>query len=1168
MRVFLSHSSQDKPAAEQLARALRERGIECWLDRWEIGPGDDIVARINGGLDEADAGLIVFSRHSRDSRWVEAETSYLTYARIQEGKPLVPVVAGEDAWIPPLLRPLARRGIAEVEAIADALLSRRGGPPPVRRAELGRSERVTLRLLREGDVGLQLTVRLGEQEYVTASHSELPHAVAAGRDTFLKGFRTGVRRSPAAAERSALEASLAELGRSLRDLCLPADAGAALASLIDGSGVDTTVEVCFEADDPELLGLPFEALRLPDDRLLATLPSVVVLRRPAALSAGERAPMAGPIKILVAVGAPDEERTSNVVLDQERELQTILDAVAAAQRLENVEVRFLEVGHPAEIGEAVERDAYHVLHLSCHAMPGRLELEDEDGRAVLTTAAELLTPLRKAGRPLPVVFLNACHGGVESGQTASFAEELLRAGVPCVLAMQTSVSDRYATRLAGAFYEHLARREPPLASRALAAARQELEADRLRALQQGEAPLGETWPEYATATLFVAGEEPALADFSLDSQPLRERSVHDLAGPVPQLRMDDLIGRRKELRATLRTLRDDQRRHAGVVLTGIGGVGKSAVAGRAMRRLVEGGWMVPAHVGRFDLQAIAIAIGSAFATAPRPESRKRAALLVDRELDDRLRLQLLAQTLAEEPIVLVLDDFEQNLEPGGGAFRDPDVASYLGLLAASTRRGRLLVTSRYPLPNEDAPLRRIAIGPLSLAETRKLLLRLPALQGRAPAELAQVLRVIGGHPRMLEFLDGVLRGGEGRLAHVTRKLRAVLDDAGIAIGNAVVDLDEGLQQVLLLGARDVLLEELLELARHEGTEEVLLQAAVSNLSTSAAGLAHMLAGEPADVSVVERGLERLEQLSFVYRFEDGSAWVHRWTAEGLARLSEPEAHRERCNRAGRYRWWRVANESHDLWDGEEAVRNHLVGQDFDSATQIAFACFEALRRFRQSAHTAAFASEVLESLPVEHADYAAIADEEAQAHLALGLTERALNRYGKLLERYQQKCRENPDRADYQHDLSVLHERIGDLQGALGQGEAARAAYERSLAISERLASAEPDRADYQRDLSASYNRLGILYRQAGQEGEAREAFLKDLAIAERLARAEPERADYQVDLAISLRTTAAFSNREEARSRLARARSILEDLATGGRLAPADQPRLAAVIADLEALS
>ena len=77
MRVFVSHSSHDKTRVEAFAAALRERGIDAWLDRWEIAGGDDVVATINQGLEEADAGLIVFSAAAAASAWVAAETSYL-----------------------------------------------------------------------------------------------------------------------------------------------------------------------------------------------------------------------------------------------------------------------------------------------------------------------------------------------------------------------------------------------------------------------------------------------------------------------------------------------------------------------------------------------------------------------------------------------------------------------------------------------------------------------------------------------------------------------------------------------------------------------------------------------------------------------------------------------------------------------------------------------------------------------------------------------------------------------------------------------------------------------------------------------------------------------------------------------------------------------------------
>jgi hypothetical protein len=280
MRVFVSHSSKDKPAVEALAAALRERGIDAWLDKWMIGPGDDLVARINQGLEEASAGLIVFSAHSSDSRWVGAEVSYLTYARIAEGKVIIPVAIGDDAYVPPLLRPLARRGIDEVDAIADALLHRRGGPPPVESRSDGRRETVLISLRREGASGVRVRVTLGGQEYGSAVHPELPRAVAAAREEFLQGFRLGLIRSPAEAARASLEAQMVELGRALGELCLPDDSGLAISNLVDGVRVGTVVEVALEADDAELLGLPFEALRMPDGRILATHPHVVMSRRP------------------------------------------------------------------------------------------------------------------------------------------------------------------------------------------------------------------------------------------------------------------------------------------------------------------------------------------------------------------------------------------------------------------------------------------------------------------------------------------------------------------------------------------------------------------------------------------------------------------------------------------------------------------------------------------------------------------------------------------------------------------------------------------------------------------------------------------------------------------------------------------------------------------------
>jgi hypothetical protein len=68
MRVFLSYSTVDRPAVEQLAESLRAYGIEPGFDQWEVTGGDDIVVRMNDGLEKAEGAIVVFSAHSSESR--------------------------------------------------------------------------------------------------------------------------------------------------------------------------------------------------------------------------------------------------------------------------------------------------------------------------------------------------------------------------------------------------------------------------------------------------------------------------------------------------------------------------------------------------------------------------------------------------------------------------------------------------------------------------------------------------------------------------------------------------------------------------------------------------------------------------------------------------------------------------------------------------------------------------------------------------------------------------------------------------------------------------------------------------------------------------------------------------------------------------------------------
>ncbi|HND52988.1 MAG TPA: TIR domain-containing protein, partial [Pirellulaceae bacterium] len=49
-RVFLSHNSEDKPAVERIAESLRARGVQPWLDKWHLVPGDPWQQEIEEAL--------------------------------------------------------------------------------------------------------------------------------------------------------------------------------------------------------------------------------------------------------------------------------------------------------------------------------------------------------------------------------------------------------------------------------------------------------------------------------------------------------------------------------------------------------------------------------------------------------------------------------------------------------------------------------------------------------------------------------------------------------------------------------------------------------------------------------------------------------------------------------------------------------------------------------------------------------------------------------------------------------------------------------------------------------------------------------------------------------------------------------------------------------------
>jgi tetratricopeptide (TPR) repeat protein len=993
---------------------------------------------------------------------------------------------------------------------------------PRTRAE--RHFRIVLRWVEEDELGV--IAELDGQPVASEQASRLDADFHFSYQDFLRSV-LGVHRAPAEAAVAIRAAELARLGEAVGRAVFPVPVAQVLSGLLDEArSLEAAIALSFETAEPTLLPIPFEAARLPDNRVPALEPNVRVLRRHLGAAPCVAEPLPGPLRILVAVGAPDEGETRNAVLDIEAELQTILDAVDTARRYGNTEVRILEVGHPRQIHAALEEQSFHILHLSGHGAAGVMEMETEDGEAEIVTPKDLADAIHAAGRPLPLVFLASCLSGVAESETASFAQGLLEQDVPLVLAMQSTVSDRYATQLAGSFYGHLSEMELPLASHALALARQEVEQERRKALEQGRQDL-DLIPEYATPSLFSVGEEKILLDRRLPQIELRSRTAPVAAGSVPLLRIGDLVGRRSELRTILRILRDDPRtikavgRKAGVAICGIGGIGKSAVAGRAISRLAEEGWRSVAVEGRWTFNELTSQIGTALFSDLDPEIATVAGVLVQTALPDEVRLPLLGQLLAAHPILLVLDNFEDNLTLGASAFKDASTQAILETLYRAANRGKLLLTSRYPLPSSEPWLERLDLGPLSSAQTRKLLYRLSELKNRPSEALAKVLRMIGGHPRMLEYLDAILRGGQGRLAIVEEKLRKNVHALGLRVEDLIGDLDQAVQNAIRVGAQDIFLEELLQLVDLQpGDREVLNQACVFPVPVDLPGVAFALAGAeplPEHIIQVRNAAERLAKITLLTLVDEESVFVHRWTAEALTKTITPVSLRACYRKAGELILRRIEQaQFSNITDPIEAARFLLKAEDFDQAVEVASLTFGIMSNHGQTLAAEAFYEDLLSILPLEHRTYPGLLLEAGDALQLLGLTQRAGQKYMQALEICEDRVDVDPQELDHLEMFGVALSKFGELQLEVGEKEAARKFLKRALEVREQLVREDPNRVAYLKNLSVSYNSMGNLSRSMGQRDAARDFFAKDLEIVQKLLLRDPERVDYLKDLAIS----------------------------------------------------
>lgn len=499
---------------------------------------------------------------------------------------------------------------------------------------------------------------------------------------------------------------------------------------------------------------------------------------------------------------------------ERRELLRLFEKEIYLQR--RVVAHFLTHGVTRErlSAQIQENGGYHVVHWSGHGHRNLLELCKPGGEPDHLSGAELLDLFSDAGGFLPrLFFLSACHSGdilrvknwadflavaqgkepgtkeagtkdldlkEQPGYTGT-AHALLQGGVPSVVAMRYAVGDDYAREAAVEFYRALlAHAQPKHVAAALTMARQTM------LDPKKHDPARFSVCDHATPVLYGA-EHPGLTLAKGRSPALNSRNprLHSIT-ELTMTGHEHFVGRTWELvglGADFIGSSTGSEVRPVAVITGLGGMGKTALTAEALalwESRFEWVLLYQAKPNRLEFEATLRDIHMKLVGELKlyhDHVRANPADAIYRDANPAsgftgpARLQRLTQNLLralkDEPILIVLDNFETNLKDADpatqlSACQDSAWNECLALLAEELigTSSRVLITCRRPLAAlAGGPAHSVRLGPLPSSEAALYLKEQPTLGrmifGIDQAEKALAMRLLNAtrfHPLLMDRL--------------------------------------------------------------------------------------------------------------------------------------------------------------------------------------------------------------------------------------------------------------------------------------------------------------------------------------------------------------------------------------------------------------------------------
>ncbi|MGJ5630731.1 tetratricopeptide repeat protein [Nostoc sp. CALU 1950] len=823
--------------------------------------------------------------------------------------------------------------------------------------------------------------------------------------------------------------------------------------------------------DKKLAHLPWEVLHDGEDFLVKRVNPVVLPLRWIEKETEAFSVEARQLRVLFMATDPEDVQPK---LEFEQEEARIL----ADTRDFAVDLRVEESGCVSELGKVWSRyfNDFDVFHLTGHASitPGEAEknptpnpspqarrgeeleantpyfiTETDIGERHETTAAELAEVFRF--RFPKLVFLSGCRTGqaADKGAVPSMAEALIEQGARAVLSWGRPVEDRTATAAAAHLYGKLAAGYQ--LAEALASTYQQLFKQKvgdwhlLRLYVQGECP---------GALVEVVGDLPPSAP-----EPAYQQFLDPDTQLVRVAKPSEFVGRRRTLQRCLKAIRTS----LGVLIHGLGGVGKSTVTARLLERMV--GYHRLVNFRQLDEDKL-------LKTLAEQCTEERGHDILNGKLPLMQRLtKFFTEGLntKEQRFAFVLDDFEANLELRNGVYvLQPQVVDVLLALLKAMQNSQLphkvIITCRYnfTLSELNHRLYREPLGALGGADLIKKYNRLDSFNGSwqfQPDLPERAKQAADGNPRLLEWLDQILQNSP-KSPEAERGVEMILQK--------MLDRVKEFRE-------DILAQELLK-QQTPALRQMLGKLLVYELPVPQAAIDPIC----EDISSWESHKQRAEILGLLeVTLTNNTERLYRVPRILSPLLEFPENPKgeELYKQAAQilYRlWWEEAESSTEA-QMLEIHRLALLGKDKGITANIASHLANILwhqSRFREAVHLCKSTIEIAE-------DYRVL-KEMAYCEHQLGEVEQALNYYQQALK----LCPKEDEQ-----ELALIYHYLGILKATKGEVDEALTLYNQSLEITERIEDVQTK--------AATLHQLGSIYADKGEVDEALTLYNQSLKVFE-----------------------------------------------------------------------